>query len=148
MRFAMLTAEKNETFTPDFGGARLTRANLEGANLSNAKAQFVDFREANLKHATLVGALLQGADFGKANLQHADFARAELKGANLKGANLSGAQLNLANDLTQEQLESAFGDAATSLPFGLRAPTHWAESSLDELDTILEWKSWQSRSAN
>lgn len=144
----MLTAEKNETFIPDFGGARLTRANLEGANLSNAKAQFVDFREANLKHATLDGTLLQGADLRKANLQYADFARSELKGANLKGANLSGARLNLAAGLTQEQLDSAFGDAATSLPVGLKAPAHWSGSILDELDTIMEWKNWQSRSAN
>ncbi len=144
----MLTAEKNETFTPDFGGARLTRANLEGANLSNAKAQFVDFREANMKHATLVGALLQGADLRKANLQYADFSASELKGVNLGGANLCGADLSSANGLTQVQLDSAFGDAGTLLPANLEKPDHWLSLVLDDLDAVLEWRKWKGQLGN
>jgi uncharacterized protein YjbI with pentapeptide repeats len=140
----MLTAEKNETFTPDFGGARLTRANLERANLSNAKAQFVDFREANLKQATAVGALLQGADLRHANLQFADFSRSELKGANLAGANLCGTDLRSANGLTQAQLDGTFGDAATMIPTNLAKPDHWLAVVLDDLDATLEWHKWQS----
>lgn len=144
----MLTVEKNDTFTPDFGGARLTRANLEGANLSNAKAQFVDFREANLKHAAVVGALLQGADFRKANLQHADFSDSELKGANLAGANLCGADLSSANGLTQVQLDSAFGDVGTLLPTNLVKPIHWQSRVLDDLDAVLEWRKWTGRAGD
>lgn len=140
----MLVTRGTETFRPDFGGTRLSRANLERANLRGAKAQFVDFREANLGRASLVGTLLQGADLSRANLQSADLSKAELKAVRLDGSNLCGARLHDARDLSQSQLQGAFGDAATTLPDGLERPGHWMNTHLDEVGSVLEWRKWLS----
>jgi uncharacterized protein YjbI with pentapeptide repeats len=73
-------------------GMRATRANFAGANLS--------------------GASLVGAHFGGARLA----------GAALTGANASGAEMAEALGLTQDQLNTACGDATTTLPAGMTIP--------------------------
>lgn len=85
------------------------RANFAGANLSltnmfGMRATRADFTGANLSGASLVGAHLGSARFN---------------GAVLTGANLSGAELSDAFGLTQEQLNTACGDATTTLPAGM-----------------------------
>ncbi len=85
-----------------FGGANLSLANLFGVRAARA-----DFREANFEGATLVGGYFGGARFD---------------GAVLSGANLSGADLADASGLRQEQLNTACGDAMTTLPAGLSVP--------------------------
>lgn len=85
-----------------FNGANLSLTNFFGARLSHA-----DLRDANLEGATLVGAYLGGA---------------RMQGAVLNGANLSGAELADAVGLSQAQLNSACGDATTTLPPGLTLP--------------------------
>ena len=85
-----------------FHGANLSLANLFGARLSGA-----DLRDANLEGATLVGAFLGGA---------------RMSGAALTGANLSGAELSGAVGLSQAQLNTACGDATTTLPAGMTIP--------------------------
>jgi uncharacterized protein YjbI with pentapeptide repeats len=45
---------------------------------------------------------------------------AYLKGANLTGADLRGADLSSVKELTRKQLEQAFADENTRLPFNLR----------------------------
>jgi uncharacterized protein YjbI with pentapeptide repeats len=107
----------------DFSGSRIRqsnftvatadRANFRGANLSLAnlfgmRAGHADFTDANLEGATLVGGYFGGARFD---------------GAALTGANLSGAELAAARGLTQAQLNTACGDATTTLPAGLTAPS-------------------------
>jgi len=106
----------------DFTGARIRqadfslvtadRARLRGANLSltnffGARLSSADLTDTNLEGATLVGAYLGGARFA---------------GAVLTGANLSGAELAGAIGLTQAQLNTACGDAATTLPAGMTVP--------------------------
>ncbi len=106
----------------DFSGARIRqadltiaiadRANFSGANLSLAnlfgmRATRANFANANLAEATLVGAHLGGANFA---------------GATLRGANVSGAELAEARGLSQGQLNTACGDATTTLPAGLSVP--------------------------
>lgn len=86
----------------DFFGANLSLANLFGVRATGA-----DFRETNLSGATLVGAYLGGARFD---------------GAVLTGANFSGAEMASARGLSQEQLNTACGDATTQLPTGLTIP--------------------------
>lgn len=86
------------------------RADLVGAALRGAK----------LRRANLRGALLLGADLREASLVGAD-----LLGADLRGAALAGADLTDALFLTQSQVDSARGDAATRLPAALRRPAHW-----------------------
>ena len=51
------------------------RANLQGADLSDANLHWADLSKANL----------QGADLSKANLSEANLQRADLRGAKLPG---------------------------------------------------------------
>ena len=73
-----------------------------GCNLSDAS-----FRNSDLSHVDFSGAILRNAD---------------LTGAKLGNANISGADLSTAKGLTQVQLATACGDAATKLPRRLRVP--------------------------
>lgn len=96
----------------NFSTAIADRATFHGANLSLAnlfglRAGHADLRDANLEGATLVGGYFGGARFD---------------GALLDGANLSGAELATASGLTQAQLNTACGDATTTLPAGLTVP--------------------------
>ncbi len=86
-----------------------------GADLVGADLAAVDLRGADLRGALLVGADLRGADL----------ALADLTGADLRGADLTGADLGGALFLVQSQLESARGNAATSLPPTVSRPAHW-----------------------
>ncbi len=100
------------------GGGRARRAmpmgvvaaDLVGAGLAGA----------DLRGAELTGRLLLGADLRRADLRGAD-----LRGADLRGADLGGADLRGALFLTQSQLDSARGDAATILPDERSRPAHW-----------------------
>ncbi|MFZ4071078.1 MAG: pentapeptide repeat-containing protein [Caulobacterales bacterium] len=106
----------------NFAGARLRQselsltefdnANLSGVNLSIANAFGARLAHANLSGADLKGGVFVGAYFGGANL----------KGAQLTGANFAGAELETAKGLTQAQLNTACGDATTTLPTGLKIP--------------------------
>lgn len=96
---------------------------------------FAVMRGADLMLANLSGALLCEADLVLANLRGADLRHADLRGANLVGArltgvdlshaNICGADLSTAEDLTEEQLHHAKGDALTKLPQDLRTPENW-----------------------
>jgi hypothetical protein len=92
------------------GGPDRRRADLIGKALTGT-----DLRRADLRGALLIGADLRGAD-----LRSADLIGADLRGAALAGADLTGALF-----LTQAQVDSARGDAATRLPAALRRPAHW-----------------------
>lgn len=102
-------------------GTHLQHAHLEKAHLQGATLWKTDFFEAKLEGAHLEGAKLWGASLVAADLEGAHFdKRTELNQADLEAANLEGAQ-----NLTQEQLETAHGTNYTTLPQGLRRPTHW-----------------------
>ena len=105
----------------DLGGADLRNADLgPTTDLANPKnrgsADFTDTRDwpADLRGADLRLAKLQGA-----NLQGARLIRADLRGAKLQGADISGANLSSAENLAQQQLDEACGNAGTLLPEGL-----------------------------
>ncbi len=86
-----------------------------GADLIGARLRGADLRGADLRGAYLIGADLRGAD-----LRSADLIGADLRGADLRGADLSDSIF-----LTQFQLNSAKGDAATRFPPALSRPAHW-----------------------
>jgi hypothetical protein len=79
-----------------------------------------DLRSWQLIRADLRGALLIAADLRGTVLD-----RTDLLGADLRDADLSGADLSTALFLTQPQLNTARGDAATVVPEGLRRPLAW-----------------------
>ena len=126
----------------DVSGANLSEANLQRVYLRRAKAVGTYFKGADLQHATLTDAQLTGAYFTDANLSGATLLRADLKEANLirtdftrtdlEQADLTGADLGAANlvkalNLTQEQLDSAFGTPKTKIPAHLQRPGHWRQ---------------------
>ncbi|MFA1543011.1 pentapeptide repeat-containing protein [Actinomadura monticuli] len=91
------------------------RRNRRGADLIGARLKGADLRGACLRGAYLIAADLRGAD-----LRSADLIGADLRDADLRGADLTGCLF-----LTQAQLNSARGDAATRLPAALERPAHW-----------------------
>jgi uncharacterized protein YjbI with pentapeptide repeats len=104
----------------DFAGARLRQADFSAAVMNRTTFAGGDLRDVNA-----YGAVLTGVSFAGANLTNASFVGAYLQGANFRGAtlsgvNFSGAEMDRAAGLTQRQLEGACGDAATTLPRGLR----------------------------
>jgi uncharacterized protein YjbI with pentapeptide repeats len=115
--------------------ADLNAADLNSANLNSADLRFANLRSANLSSANLYSANLRSANLSSANLYSADLYLADLRSANLKSANLSSAILRSANlssadlrsavGLTQDQVNSAYGDKYTRLPAGLVKPRHW-----------------------
>lgn len=74
--------------------ARLTRADLRGANLARRDLRGADLAGANLEGATLQGSLLNLADLAGANLKNADLRGAKLDQTILEGACLEGAMLD------------------------------------------------------
>jgi uncharacterized protein YjbI with pentapeptide repeats len=102
---------------------RRVSASVRGDGPSYAGNDLVghDLRAHDLARADLRGALLIAADLRGCTLD-----RTDLLGADLRDADLSGADLSTALFLTQPQLNSARGDAATLLPAGLRRPPAWS----------------------
>ncbi len=100
----------------------LARAHVPGRRKDHRGADLVGAKlaGAGLRGASLRGALLVAADLSGADLRDADLIGADLRDADLSGADLTGALF-----LTQAQLNSARGDAATVLPPALSRPAHW-----------------------
>ena len=98
------------------GAVRPRGIDRAGALLIGKDLTRVRLRGANLRGARLTGAVVRGADLDLA----------DLTGADLRGADVAGANLATTLFLTQAQLASAQGDAATTLPAGRSRPVHWA----------------------
>jgi uncharacterized protein YjbI with pentapeptide repeats len=92
----------------------------QGADLIGARLAGADLRGANLRGARLIGA----------DLRRADLTLADLTGADLRAADLRGAGLTQGLFVTQAQLDTAEGDAGTSLPPPLTRPAHWPSQRL------------------
>ncbi len=90
----------------DLSEAILTGARLGGADLTRAGLTGARLDNADLSHARLEWARLDGAKLSQARLSEADMARADLRGADLSGADLFAADLSGA-DLTRARLDAA-----------------------------------------
>jgi uncharacterized protein YjbI with pentapeptide repeats len=97
-------------------------ATIRGADQEHRGASFLgqDLSARDFRRAGLRGAFLTGA-----NLSGADLRLADLLGTELLNTNLAGADLSTALFLTQQQVNSAIGDAATRLPDTLTRPRHY-----------------------
>lgn len=115
----------------NFSFSRLRGASLRFATLSGANLEMADLSDADLCDARLDGADLSGADLCDALLERADFA-----GARLGGANLAGASLKEARNLTQGQIDEAFGDALTRLPPHLSRPEGWGGGACQAVSAL------------
>lgn len=81
----------------------LVRAKLNKANLSEA-----DLSDAKLTGAELVNANLENANLRKADATRANFTEANFKNATMRNMHLAFAIVYKAQNLTDEQLNSAF----------------------------------------
>ena len=86
--------------------ARLQGASLDGVLLNDAVLRGIDLKYANLSDAQLKNADLSGADLRHSNFSGADLFSANLSGADLRGADFSNSTLNAAN-LQNTKLEGA-----------------------------------------
>jgi uncharacterized protein YjbI with pentapeptide repeats len=144
--------EQNPSTRPDLSEADLTGANLSRADLTNAYLSsgtpyIYPYNAANLTGADLTGANLfsvslfevnlTGANLTGANLSEANLSGVDLTDVNLKWTSLYGADLSRTTNLTQKQIEEAFGDEQTKLPEHLKRPADWSRSS-DEQPNIDE----------
>ena len=93
-------------------GTALRHANLARTLMPRIDLQDSDLEDADLRHTDMREARLANASLYKAHLQNADLRGADLRRADLRGANLQGAQLEGA-DLTD-----ARHDATTVWPDG------------------------------
>ncbi len=124
--------EDKENYQLDFSDLDFSEIQLP-PNMNFAK---IVFNEANLKNA----------NFQSANLRGADLLNTDLEFVKFDWANLCGAILFSARNLTQEQIDSTFGDGATYLPAGLHKPPHWLTIILSEKRSKEEWEKWKENS--
>jgi uncharacterized protein YjbI with pentapeptide repeats len=108
-------------------GRNFTGSRIRQADFTIAIADRTNFTGANLSLTNMFGARVTGANFTGANLDGASlvgvhFGSARMTGARMAEANLSGAELADTQGLTQEQLNTACGDATTTLPQGMTIP--------------------------
>lgn len=106
-------------------GTRMRRSRLDWADLEEAHLQRAGLQFAQLAHANLQKAHLEGAQ-----LIQADLREARLCGAELRGAHLEGADLTDAKNLTQPQVDSAFGNEKTILPTDMHRPNEWLRAAM------------------
>lgn len=119
-------------FQGDFSGMETRGQNLSGARIRQADFSLATmnrtrFANADLRDVEAYGGVFSGSSFNGANLSNSSWVGAYLEGssfagASLSGANFSGAQLARATGLTQRQLNTACGDASTTLPGRLTIP--------------------------
>jgi len=123
-------------------GEVLRGAHLEGAYLIEGHLEGADLIEAHLERADLSGAHLEGAYLSGAHLSpDTSFQLATLRGASWKEVNLS------ILTLSEDQLNSTFGDASVKPPNGLTRPKFWPDTKLDLADFYEELGLWRSNPA-
>jgi hypothetical protein len=74
------------------GGANLSNIDAPEANFEAIKAESADFSNANMFKGSFKGAEVKFADFSNARMAGSDMTKANLKGATLTGADLDGIQ--------------------------------------------------------
>lgn len=146
----------------DFSGSDLTRLEVWEANLDRVNLSGADLNQASMcgfhghsasmfaaiergsidwedsmipdRSTSFLGANLSGAVLKRVRLAGCNLINANFDGADLEEADLRGADLQLARNLTQEQIESAFGSSGgyeympdTILPDHLTAPEAWGK---------------------
>ena len=100
----------------DFSEADLSEANLGMSIGDRAKFTASVLNGADLSRADFTEADLSGADLSGADLSGADLSGADLSGADLSGATLNWADLRKAQNVTEEQIQSARDITGAKLP--------------------------------
>jgi hypothetical protein len=93
----------------------------------------LNFSQCGLSAAVLADAELIGYHFRSSYLHDADLSGADLRDAILFRAKLLGVDLTDTRNVTQDQINVAFGYERTKLPDGLTHPEHWRKN--DDADS-------------
>ena len=105
--------------------AKLTGAQMENIVLHNSRLESTNLEGAKMDHAYLQRAVLNDANLTTAFLHAATLRSAKLLRTNFTEARIAGADFTSTQHLTQEQVNSAYGDANTKLPPGLVPSPYW-----------------------
>jgi hypothetical protein len=111
--------EKTDLRNALFLGGNFTNIWFQRADLRYAGIINPDCRRSKFRFANLKGAVIHE----KTKLTETDFYEAELEDTMVAGVDLS-ETINL----TQKQIDQAWGDKITKLPAGLERPTHWPDT--------------------
>ncbi len=151
------TVRKHGMWLRGEGGAR---ADLSGADLSDANLDGVDLRgadlsDANLRGADLCGADLRGVDLHEADLSDANLCYAYLCGADLRGANLTNIKMwgTIGNNREIKSIQTGrYPVAYTSMVMQIGCKRHdisdwWAfdDARIDRMDchALKWWNKWK-----
>lgn len=104
----------------DLEGSSLQSLDLRRSQFQNCNLKGVNFEKSNLESLNL-----DNANLSNANLKDVNFFRASLRNVNLTDATLNGADFTSSRYLSQEVIETAYGDQNTKLIGRLRYPNHW-----------------------
>ncbi|MGR3278876.1 pentapeptide repeat-containing protein [Acaryochloris marina NIES-2412] len=118
-----------------FYKARISKANLDGVDLRDARLRLANLNWASLRSANLRGAIfnsanLSNASLTKANLSHTSLIRANLSDSDLTKANLSDSQLRVTN-FTNANLSSANLSSAILINTDLRETKNLIQPQLE-----------------
>jgi uncharacterized protein YjbI with pentapeptide repeats len=128
----------------DLTGTDLRRADLTGARMEGA-----DLRAARMEGALLMQARMEGADLFKARMEGAVLIGARMdRSTSLTDATLRGASVRDVDyssvGLSDDQVNSMFGDGSVTLPPGMDRPPHWPKHELGSSEFQRQWRLWQS----
>jgi len=101
------------------------RFDLSNIYLENIDFTGVDLSVVNMSDSVFKDCVFENADFSKANFIGAALENSDLTSAKFNDADLTKTNLFLAKNLTQEQINSAMGNAETKLPGGIEMPAAW-----------------------
>ncbi len=144
--------------------ANLTRADLSFARLTDAELSFAALDHGRLSNTILRGAVMQVTSLADATITLSDFEGANLAMARLTGARIDGAFLNATTELdgadlsfagltnldlrtvriSQDQIDSAYGDATVRLPPYVKRPAHWPAEEIPWGQFEIRWRDWQA----
>jgi hypothetical protein len=129
-----------------FSGARLDHARLDGADLRDTRLVGARLWQAHLSGAILWSARLVGAELPFSRLEAAELLYTSLDGVDLKQATIEGVMLETTSldmcQMTQEQLNSAFGSFDVVPPAHLQRPAHWLREDCQLESFRDEWLKW------
>ena len=102
---------------------------LSNSFLFNADFSRTSLKGVNLSDCRLHGCVFVGTSLVGSNLAKSNFKKADVEEATFNAANIGRVDLREAQNLTQQQVDSAIGDEDTKLPEDIKRPEKWVEQA-------------------
>ncbi|PTW49808.1 pentapeptide repeat-containing protein [Rhodovulum kholense] len=164
--------ESSNLFRTNIAEARFYRTRMDIVSAPFARMHRAEFQKAHLHGANFLFAFADGADFSASRMEAANLTRAKIQGSNFDDTRLTCAHLKtsetdeetsfvrtllfgtavkyadfLRTPLTQDQIDSTFGDGSTSVD-NVTRPAHWPEQALDPSRFREELRKWRADPAS